>query len=135
MAKHNLRHPIEIDGKTITTVTLRRPKGRDMVAVGDHIAVLARFYAANAKVVSAGIAKAAAAGAAAAQGGASAPPADEAEELAGIDASALTPPDAAVYRAMVAVVGQIADLGEAAGDLDMADLQALAAQALAPGEA
>lgn len=132
MTKYDLQFPLEVDGKTISSVTLRRPKGKDMVAIGDHIAALARFYASNAAAMRGALEKAAAAGVKAAQDGAEAPPADE---IGDIDAAALTPPDASVYKAMVAVAAQLADLGEAAGELDLVDLQEIAARALNPGEA
>lgn len=129
--KYELQYPLEVDGKTISTVTIRRPKGRDMVAIGDHVAVMARFYATNARAMQEAIAKAAA-GAQAAQGGADAPSADDLDD---IDATALTPPDANVYRAMVAIAARLADLGDAAEDLDMTDLQEIATRALNQGEA
>lgn len=131
MAKYDLQFPVEVDGKTISTITLRRPKGRDMVAIGDHVAALARFYAANAKAMRGSLEKVIAAGLKAAEEGAEAPNPDDLED---IDAAALTPPDAKVYAAMVAVAAQLADLGDAAGDLDLADLQEIAARALNPGE-
>lgn len=133
--KYDLQFPIEVDGNTISSVTLRRPKGKDMVAIGDHVAALARFYASNAAAMRGALAKTVAAGVKAAQEGKEAPPLDEADELDDIDASALTPPDAAVYKAMVAVAGQLAGLGENAGELDLVDLQEIAARALNPGEA
>lgn len=81
--KIKLRFPIDVDGKTISEVTIRRPRGKDMIALGDHFAAVARF------------------------------------ENAGDGAV----PDAAAFRAMVAIVGTLADLGEdAAGELDMVDL-------------
>ncbi|WP_276200175.1 phage tail assembly protein [Chelatococcus sp. XZ-Ab1] len=132
MAKYDLKYPIEVDGKTISTVTIRRPKGKDMVVIGDHVAALARFYTSNAKAMKGSLEKAVAAGLKAAEDGASAPPVDDLDE---IDAAELTPPDAAVYRAMVAIADRIADLGEAAGELDLVDLQEIATRSLNPGEA
>lgn len=132
MTKYDLNFPIEVDGKTISTITLRRPKGRDMVAIGDHVAVLTRFYAANAKAMQGNLEAVIAAGLKAAEEGAEAPNPDDLDD---IDTAALTPPDASVYAAMVAVAAQLADLGEAAGDLDLADLQEITARALNPGEA
>jgi hypothetical protein len=129
--KYDLKFPIEVGGKTVTSVTIRRPKGRDMVAIGDHVATLGRFYAANSKVFAEATQKAIAAGIAAAAEGASAPPVDA---LGDVDATLLTPPDAAVYAAMVAVAAQICDLGDAAGDLDAVDLSQIATRALDPGE-
>lgn len=132
MSKYDLKFPIEVDGKTISTLTLRRPKGRDMVAIGDHVSALARFYAANAVAMQGSLQAAVAAGVKAAQEGADAPNPDD---LGGIDETKLTPPDGAVYAAMVAIAAQLADLGDAAGDLDLVDLQEIAARALNPGEA
>lgn len=132
MTKYDLKFPIEVDGKTISTITLRRPKGRDMVVIGDHVASLARFYAANAAAMQGSLQAAVAAGVKAAQEGAEAPNPDD---LGGIDETKLTPPDSAVYGAMVAIAAQLADLGDAAGDLDLVDLQEIAAVALNPGEA
>lgn len=131
MAKYELQFPIEVDGKTISSVTLRRAKGKDMVAIGDHVAVLARFYAANAKAMQGSIEKAVSAGLKAAEAGDDAPGSNVLDD---IDTTSLTPPDAAVYRAMVAVAAQLADLGDAAGELDLIDIQEIAARALNPGE-
>lgn len=36
-----LKHPIEFEGASIASVTLRRPKAKDMIAIGDHLPVLA----------------------------------------------------------------------------------------------
>lgn len=128
MAKYELQFPIEVDGKTISSVTLRRAKGKDMVAIGDHVAALARFYTANAKAVE----KAISAGLRVGEGERNGPTPDDGDD---IDVAAMTPPDASIYRAMVAVAGQLADLGDAAGDLDLVDLQEIAARAFNPGEA
>lgn len=90
--KYDLQFPIEHDGKTISSVTVRRPKGRDMVALGDHFPSLAKFDGKTGN----------------------------------------TTPDAAAFRAMVAVVGTLADLGEeVAGELDLTDLQAITVAAFA----
>ena len=42
--KYALKYPIENDGMTIASVTIRRPRGRDMVAIGDHLSTLIKFY-------------------------------------------------------------------------------------------
>lgn len=46
-----LDFPIEIDGKTISEVKVRRPKGKDMVALGDHFQAVARFEQAGENAV------------------------------------------------------------------------------------
>jgi len=125
--KYELKYPIEVDGKTVSSVTVRRPKGRDMVEIGDHVAVLARFYAANAEALKDAIRKGAKASAKAAR--------DGADGLEDIDATKLTPPDGKVYAAMLAVAARLADLGDAAGDLDFTDMQEIATLALQSGEA
>src|SRR4051794_38090364 len=38
---YTLRHPITVEGKTITVVTLRRPKARDMIKIADALPILA----------------------------------------------------------------------------------------------
>lgn len=43
MTKIQLQFPIEVGGKSISSVTVRRPKGKDMVALGDHLSALSRF--------------------------------------------------------------------------------------------
>jgi hypothetical protein len=40
--KYDLVHAIEVDGATITSVTIRRPKGKDLVKIGDHLATIAK---------------------------------------------------------------------------------------------
>lgn len=119
--KYDLQFPIELDGKTISSVTLRRTKGKDMVVIGDHVATLARFHASNATAI-ASIAKMTAA----TEDGGAIP--DD------INVDGINPPDSNVYRAMVAIAGHLADLGEAAGELDLVDLQEITGLALNPGE-
>jgi len=121
--KHDLAYPIEVNGSTVASVTIRRPKGSDMVAIGDQVADLMKFYGANAKAIRE-IAFA-----------------QEAAKLSGEEAdlealgSKVTPPDSKVFAAMVAIAGRLAGLGDAAGDLDVSDLQEIAAKALSTGEA
>lgn len=40
-----LKHPITVDGVSIASVTLRRPKAKDMIAIGDHLPALAALDA------------------------------------------------------------------------------------------
>lgn len=40
MTQITLNYPITRDGQTISSVTVRRPTGGDMVAIGDHFPVL-----------------------------------------------------------------------------------------------
>ena len=47
----------------------------------------------------------------------------------------MTPPDSKVFAAMVAIVGRLTGIGEAAEELDVTDLQEIAAKALSTGEA
>lgn len=103
MKKHALKYPLSIDGKEIASVTIRRPVGRDMVLIGDHLATLGRYAADQAK----------------------------SEADGGSDVI----PSSAVFAAMVAIAACLADLGDAAGDLDLEDLSAITAQALNAGEA
>jgi hypothetical protein len=111
MRKFDLTFPIDVNGSTVAAVTIRRPKARDMVVVGDHVAVLARFYDANVTAM-----------ARQASG-------NEPETRSG-----MTPPDAKVYAAMIALAGQLTGLGENAAELDLVDLQEIAGLALNPGE-
>ncbi|ELT47717.1 phage tail assembly protein [Brucella intermedia] len=123
MTKHTLQYPIEINGSTVSSVTIRRPKGGDMVVIGDDVAHLMRFYASNARASQ------------------EINNAQVAAELSGSEpdfekiASKMTPPDSRVYSAMVAIVGRLTGIGEAAEELDVADLQDIAARALNTGEA
>lgn len=119
MAKYPLAFPITVDGKEISSVTIRRPKGRDMAAIGDEVAHLARFFARNSTVMAQAAAELAAAGK------------DLPDDFMPADAD---PPDASVYKAMIAVAATLADLGEAAADLDMVDLNAITGKALLAGE-
>lgn len=119
--KYDLQFPIEVDGKTVSSVTLRRPKGKDMVAIGDHVAALARFYSSNATAIVGAAAKVAAV--------------ENGQNADEIDAGSITPPDAAVYRAMVEIASRLAGLGDDAGELDLVDLNEITARALNPGEA
>ncbi|KAB2689646.1 phage tail assembly protein [Brucella tritici] len=123
MTKHTLHYPIEINGSTLSSVTIRRPKGGDMVVIGDDVAHLMRFYSSNAKAAQ------------------EINNAQIAAELAGSEpdfekiAANMTPPDSRVFSAMVAIVGRLTGIGEAAEELDVADLQDIAAKALNTGEA
>lgn len=122
MTKHTLQYPIEINGSTVSSVTIRRPKGGDMVVIGDDVADLMRFYSSNAKAAQ------------------EINTAQVAAELAGSEpdfekiAAKMTPPDSRVFSAMVAIVGRLTGIGEAAGELDVVDLQDIAAKALNTGE-
>lgn len=49
--KVKLEFPVDVDGKTISEVTVRRPKGKDMVALGDHFQALAKFEQAGESAV------------------------------------------------------------------------------------
>lgn len=119
MSKYDLKFPIEVNGSTISSVTIRRPKGGDMVAIGDQVADLMKFYSVNAKAVQL-FADAAATG-------------EEVDpELIGAE---MTPPGSKVFAAMIAIVGRLAGIGEAAAELDVTDLQDIAAKALSTGEA
>lgn len=126
MVKYDLKTPIEINGTTIASVTIRQPKGRDMVEVGDDFATLARFYAANARAITAAMEQAAAAGAEDAAAGKDAP---DYGRLAGIDAAAITPADASIYKAMIAVAGQMTGIGDGAAELSVPDLTEIATRA------
>lgn len=121
--KHDLAYPIEVNGATVSSVTIRRPKGSDMVAIGDQVADLMKFYSANARAVQeiATMQKAAELS-------------GEEPDLEAVGAK-MTPPDSKVFSAMVVIVGRLAGLGDAAGDLDVSDLQEIAAKALSTGEA
>lgn len=90
-----------------------------MVAIGDQVADLMKFYSVNAKAVQL-FADAAATG-------------EEVDpELIGAE---MTPPGSKVFAAMIAIVGRLAGIGEAAAELDVTDLQDIAAKALSTGEA
>lgn len=90
MKSISLKYPIEIDGKTISELTFRRAKAKDMVVIGDHMPALSGAI----------------------------DPAD-ANNPAAI-ARSMT---GETFKAMIAVVGQLADIGEeAAAELDFADL-------------
>lgn len=41
MSKIELKHPVEHEGATYTSITMRRPKAKDMIALGDHMPALA----------------------------------------------------------------------------------------------
>lgn len=94
-----------------------------MVAIGDDVAHLMRFYSSNAKVVQ------------------EITDAQAVEKLTGVKAdlevigAKISPPDSKVYQAMISIAAQLAGLGEAAGELDVEDLQEIAAKALNTGEA
>jgi hypothetical protein len=105
---HTLGTPLTVDGKTITVVTFRRPKARDMIVIAEALPVLA----AMSEKVQAALK---------ASGG------DEAQ--AGPLIAQHMSPD--VFRAMVTVASQLGDLGDAALDLDYADLSPIAMGALA----
>lgn len=100
--KYDLKYPIEKDGLTISSVTIRRPKGRDMVAIGDDLSTLVKFY--------------------------------QEIEREGKDGG-IAAPSSAVFAAMVSIAAQLADLGDAAGDLDQDDLNEIITRALNSGEA
>lgn len=123
MNKHDLKYPITVNGSTISSVTIRRPKGGDMVVIGDQVAEIMKFYAANAKAAQEiAVAEAAA-------------------KLAGTEAdfeaiaSKMTPPTSKVFSAMVDIAACLAGLGDNAPDLDVADLQDIVGKALNTGEA
>lgn len=120
MTKHTLAFPITVEGKEISSVTIRRPKGRDMAAIGDEVANLARFFARNSVVMAQAAAEFEKAGK------------EMPDDYMPAEAS---PPDASVYKAMIAVAATLADLGDAAADLDMVDLNAITGKALIAGEA
>lgn len=40
---YTLLHPIDIDGKKVTELLIRRPKGKDMVIIADHMPALAKL--------------------------------------------------------------------------------------------
>ena len=40
MTQVTLQYPLDRDGQTVSTVTVRRPTGGDMIAIGDHLPVL-----------------------------------------------------------------------------------------------
>jgi len=123
MITHALHYPITVNGSTISSVSIRRPKGGDMVAIGDDVAHLMRFYSSNAKVVQ------------------EIADAQAVAKLTGKEAdleaigSKINPPDGKVYQAMIAIAAQLAGLGDAAVELDVEDLQEIAAKALNTGEA
>ncbi len=123
MNKHDLKYPITVNGATISSVTIRRPNGGDMVAIGDQVAELMMFYSSNAKalqeyVLAEATAKLSGTGA----------------DLEAI-AAKMTPPTSAVFSAMVDIASRLAGLGEAAAELDVTDLQDIAGKALNTGEA
>jgi hypothetical protein len=113
---HILKHPLTVDGKTISVVTFRRPKARDMIVIADALPVLTEMSErVQATLKEAGV-----------DGLQSTP---EIEMKIGLLlAKQMTP---ATFRAMVTVASQLADLGEAAMDLDYADLSPIAMGALA----
>lgn len=41
MTEVKLEYPVNIGGTTISAITLRRPKAKDMIALGDHLPALA----------------------------------------------------------------------------------------------
>ncbi len=122
MNKHDLNYPIEVNGSTVTSVTIRRPKGRDMVVIGDQVAELMKFYTANAKAAQEiAVVEAAA-------------------KLAGTEAdfeaiaAKMTPPTSKVFSAMIDIAACLAGLGDDAAELDVTDLQDIAGKALNTGE-
>lgn len=102
LMKYDLKYPFLKDGMTISSVTIRRPKGRDMIAIGDDLSTLVKFY----KEV----------------------------ESEGNDGG-IAAPSSAVFASMVSIAAQLADLGDAAGDLDQDDLNEIITRALNSGEA
>lgn len=97
-----LSYPIVVDGKTIASVTIRRPRGRDMVMIGNSISTLMSFH----------------------------------QNTNGEDNTGnINTPTSEVFSAMITITSCLADLGDAAGDLDLEDLSAITAQALNAGEA
>lgn len=99
--KYDLKYPFLKDGMTISSVTIRRPKGRDMIAIGDDLSTLVKFY----------------------------------KEVESVGESGVAEPSSAVFGAMVSIAAQLADLGDAAGDLDQDDLNEIIKLALISGEA
>ncbi|MDR6431312.1 phage tail assembly protein [Brucella pseudogrignonensis] len=120
---HTLKYPIDVNGSTISSVSIRRPTGGDMVAIGDQVADLMTFYSSNAEV-----AKQIAFAEAAAKVTGTEP------ELDAIGAK-ITPPGSNVFSAMIAIAACLAGLGDNAGLLDVEDLQEIASKALSTGEA
>lgn len=120
---HTLKYPIEVNGATISSVTIRRPTGGDMVAIGDQVADLMKFYSSNADAVKQ---------ITMAQAAASLMNEEPDLEALGVK---ITPPDSKVFFAMVTIAGRLAGIGETAELLDVEDLQEIAGKALATGEA
>jgi phosphoribosylformylglycinamidine (FGAM) synthase-like enzyme len=122
MNKHELKYPITVNGATISSVTIRRPKGGDMVVIGDQVAELMKFYTANAKAAQ------------------EIAVADAAAKLAGTEAdfeaiaAKMTPPTSKVFSAMIDIAACLAGLGDGAAELDVTDLQDIAGKALNTGE-
>ncbi len=120
MSTVDLKYPITIDGNKISSVTIRRAIGEDLVTIGDEIATITSYYAAQAPIVAAAQAYIAAA--------------KNGETPSDADIGQIKPPGAAEYRAMVAIAGRLTGLGDNAGKLDGSDLSAIAVKVLALGE-
>lgn len=83
-----LKYPLEIEGKMISSLNVRRPKASDMIAIGDQMPVLAALDREKPEV------------------------------------------SAAIFKAMTVIVGTLTDIGDAALELDAADLTTVATEAI-----
>lgn len=130
--KHDLKYPVEIKGNTISSVTIRRAKGRDMVAIGDKMKVVIKYFMsmASASAMTANKPDAKKPEKAATDQ----PDIDQDDDLEFIDLSKFEAPGSDVYAGMVAICGQLCDLGEDAADLDTEDIQEIVIKVVNSGE-